>query len=104
MCAEPETTNGTNGLLVNNPSATPVVQPPAPHHSSSPYQSVGDFLSNVDKFQIIESTLREGEQFANAFFDTGTVSAPHFPHCPILTCEQKPRSRCTPSTPSPLET
>lgn len=72
MCAEPETTNGTNGLLVNNPSATPVVQPPAPHHSSSPYQSVGDFLSNVDKFQIIESTLREGEQFANAFFDTET--------------------------------
>ncbi|KAH8736757.1 hypothetical protein BGZ61DRAFT_436974 [Ilyonectria robusta] len=78
MCGEPETTNGTNGLLVNNPSATPVVQPPAPHHSSSPYQSVGDFLSNVDKFQIIESTLREGEQFANAFFDTGTVSTPLF--------------------------
>ena len=31
---------------------------------------VGDFLSNVSRFQIIESTLREGEQFANAFFDT----------------------------------
>lgn len=29
-----------------------------------------DFLSNVSRFQIIESTLREGEQFANAFFDT----------------------------------
>jgi len=27
-------------------------------------------LSNVSRFQIIESTLREGEQFANAFFDT----------------------------------
>lgn len=36
----------------------------------NPYQPVGDFLSNVSRFQIIESTLREGEQFANAFFDT----------------------------------
>lgn len=27
-------------------------------------------MSNVNRFQIIESTLREGEQFANAFFDT----------------------------------
>ncbi|KAK9464344.1 HMGL-like-domain-containing protein [Lipomyces arxii] len=29
-----------------------------------------DFMSNVSKFKLIESTLREGEQFANAFFDT----------------------------------
>lgn len=29
-----------------------------------------DFLSNVSSFQLIESTLREGEQFANAFFST----------------------------------
>jgi homocitrate synthase len=36
----------------------------------NPYQPVGDFLSNVSNFKIIESTLREGEQFANAFFDT----------------------------------
>jgi homocitrate synthase len=42
-----------------------------PHiHSRNPYQPVGDFLSNISRFQIIESTLREGEQFANAFFDT----------------------------------
>lgn len=27
-------------------------------------------MSNVSSFKIIESTLREGEQFANAFFDT----------------------------------
>lgn len=40
------------------------------HKNVSPYQPVGDFLSNVSRFQIIESTLREGEQFANAFFDT----------------------------------
>lgn len=38
--------------------------------TSNPYQPVGDFLSNVSNFKIIESTLREGEQFANAFFDT----------------------------------
>ncbi|KAI0540982.1 homocitrate synthase [Xylaria digitata] len=37
---------------------------------SSPYQSVQDYLSNVGKYKIIESTLREGEQFANSFFDT----------------------------------
>nr|CAG8585608.1 8297_t:CDS:2 [Entrophospora candida] len=29
-----------------------------------------DLLSRVHNFAIIESTLREGEQFANAFFDT----------------------------------
>lgn len=38
--------------------------------SRNPYQPVGDFLSNISRFKIIESTLREGEQFANAFFDT----------------------------------
>ena len=36
----------------------------------NPYSGVGDFLSNVSNFKIIESTLREGELFANAFFDT----------------------------------
>lgn len=42
-----------------------------PHvHRSNPYQPVGDFLSNVSNFKIIESTLREGEQFATAFFST----------------------------------
>lgn len=28
------------------------------------------FEGNLEKFSIIESTLREGEQFANAFFTT----------------------------------
>ena len=41
----------------------------------NPYQPVGDFLSNISRFQIIESTLREGEQFANAYFDTETKIA-----------------------------
>ncbi|KAI8869308.1 homocitrate synthase [Ramicandelaber brevisporus] len=35
----------------------------------NPYASQ-EFLSRVSNFSIIESTLREGEQFANAFFDT----------------------------------
>ncbi|KAG6007674.1 Saccharopine dehydrogenase [Claviceps pusilla] len=60
--------NGTNG----NTSSVSPRRVNKPHHAGSPYQSVGDFLSNTDKFQIIESTLREGEQFANAFFDTET--------------------------------
>ena len=37
-----------------------------------PIQPYSDLLSNVKNFKIIESTLREGEQFANAFFDTET--------------------------------
>ncbi|KAL4880644.1 hypothetical protein BJY04DRAFT_228275 [Aspergillus karnatakaensis] len=40
---------------------------------SRPYgQDMSDLLSNVSRFKIIETTLREGEQFANAFFDTDT--------------------------------
>ncbi|QPG96796.1 Saccharopine dehydrogenase [Epichloe festucae Fl1] len=61
-------TNGTNG----NASPASPRKANKPHHAGSPYQSVGDFLSNTDNFHIIESTLREGEQFANAFFDTET--------------------------------
>lgn len=52
--------DGSNGVLHSLPSR------------SNPYKPVGDFLSNVSRFKIIESTLREGEQFANAFFDTDT--------------------------------
>lgn len=37
---------------------------------SSRSRRVSDHHSNVSRFKIIESTLREGEQFANAFFDT----------------------------------
>ncbi|KAF1801615.1 homocitrate synthase, cytosolic isozyme [Mucor lusitanicus] len=42
------------------------------HHQPlvSPYASRRDPMSNVGSFKIIESTLREGEQFANAFFST----------------------------------
>ncbi|RTE79139.1 Homocitrate synthase, mitochondrial [Fusarium euwallaceae] len=61
MCPEPESAPA-NGNPNPNPNR-------GGHHAGSPYQSVGDFLSNTNRFQIIESTLREGEQFANAFFD-----------------------------------
>ncbi|KAI9793019.1 MAG: Saccharopine dehydrogenase [Piccolia ochrophora] len=82
MCPPMEDgTNGVNGVANGdaNGSAngsehagfTAVPTGQNPHISSkNPYLPVGDFLSNVSRFQIIESTLREGEQFANAFFDT----------------------------------
>lgn len=58
------------GLLAHE-GYTAIQSKQNPHpHQSNPYKPVGDFLSNVSRFQIIESTLREGEQFANAFFDT----------------------------------
>ncbi|EEH36671.2 homocitrate synthase [Paracoccidioides lutzii Pb01] len=48
--------------LENGPQ---IVRNPYGHNAG-----VTDFVSNVSRFKIIESTLREGEQFANAFFDT----------------------------------
>lgn len=42
-------------------------------YAASPFGGrASDLLSNVSNFKIIESTLREGEQFATAFFDTET--------------------------------
>jgi homocitrate synthase len=41
------------------------------HHPTSLPRYL-DILSRVKDFAIIESTLREGEQFANAFFDQET--------------------------------
>ncbi|PSS06802.1 hypothetical protein M430DRAFT_148752 [Amorphotheca resinae ATCC 22711] len=68
------TSNGTSNGKANgadaHPGFTGLETKLNPHHRSNPYQPVGDFLSNVSNFKIIESTLREGEQFANAFFDT----------------------------------
>lgn len=56
--------NGANGHQASHPKATtPAVNPYAPVH---------DALSNVNSFKLIESTLREGEQFASAWFDTET--------------------------------
>ena len=109
MCppTEAPATNGTNGAPISKEGYTGVQTKQNPHPSHrSPYQPVGDFLSNVGRFKIIgafrmptlhrhpmltrryfdictieqhtrtrltffrtESTLREGEQFANAYFD-----------------------------------
>ncbi|KAL3464118.1 HMGL-like-domain-containing protein [Aspergillus heterothallicus] len=67
-------TNGANGQSNgSHPGFTAIQTRQNPHPSRNPYgHNVGvtDFLSNVSRFKIIESTLREGEQFANAFFDT----------------------------------
>jgi homocitrate synthase len=38
--------------------------------ASSPYARISDMLSNISNFNVIDTTLREGEQFANAFFNT----------------------------------
>lgn len=63
--------NGSSGSPGSHPGFTAVQTKSNPHvHRANPYQPVGDFLSNISNFKIIESTLREGEQFANAFFDT----------------------------------
>ncbi|CAF3656631.1 unnamed protein product [Fusarium graminearum] len=60
-----------SNVEVTENGAAPTIH--KPHHNAAlPYQSVGDFLSNTNNFKIIESTLREGEQFANAYFDTET--------------------------------
>ncbi|SPO04936.1 probable homocitrate synthase, mitochondrial precursor [Cephalotrichum gorgonifer] len=52
--------NGQNG----HPKTTTKV--------SNPYAAVHDSLSNIGRYKLIESTLREGEQFASAWFDTET--------------------------------
>ena len=57
--------------VAGHPGFTAVSSRQNPHvQSRNPYAPVGDFLSNISRFQIIESTLREGEQFANAYFST----------------------------------
>lgn len=64
-------TNG-NGTGASNGNSNGSMPEHTTHkHQSNPYRAQ-DYLSNVSNFKIIESTLREGEQFANAFFDTET--------------------------------
>ena len=74
--SHPITNGSTNGTVNGNGNLNDYTVIDSsrhpPQHNSSPYAPIGDFLSNVSRFKIIESTLREGEQFANAFFDTQT--------------------------------
>ncbi|OBT80775.1 hypothetical protein VF21_00190 [Pseudogymnoascus sp. 05NY08] len=67
MCNEPST-NGQNGVANGVTNGNGADKKPR----SVPYKAIGDYLSNTGRFKIIESTLREGEQFASAFFDTAT--------------------------------
>lgn len=71
MCGHAENGVATNGHA-NGANGSNGHANGAPRQNNNPYAPVGDFLSNVSRFKIIESTLREGEQFANAFFDTET--------------------------------
>ncbi|KAG9254824.1 homocitrate synthase [Emericellopsis atlantica] len=68
MCENGE----SNGVAAHGPTTSNGSHPVQGQPKSSPYQSVQDYLSNVGRYKIIESTLREGEQFANSFFDTET--------------------------------
>ncbi|CAR27122.1 hypothetical protein ZYGR_0I03940 [Zygosaccharomyces rouxii] len=58
--------------MSDNKEFQPVTESTAPKtRQVNPYgPNPADYLSNVENFQLIDSTLREGEQFANAFFDT----------------------------------
>ena len=56
MCppTEETATNGTNGAPISKEGFTGVQTKQNPHPSHrSPYQPVGDFLSNVGRFKII---------------------------------------------------
>ncbi|POW11033.1 hypothetical protein PSHT_08627, partial [Puccinia striiformis] len=68
---QPTTTNGHSIEETHVPIDSQPAQEKVKEHN--PYgPRLSDFLSNTSNFSIIESTLREGEQFANAFFDTET--------------------------------
>ena len=57
----PPTTNGqVNGQVNGQANGYGEHTPHNPR--KQPFASVGDYLSNVSNFRIIESTLREGEQ------------------------------------------
>jgi homocitrate synthase len=70
MCPTPlPATNGTNGHTngTNGNSSYVGIDitegPPVQNgRERNPYAPVQDFLSNISKFKVIESTLREGEQ------------------------------------------
>jgi len=67
----PSTQTNGNGTTAAAPTNGSMPEHTTHKHQSNPYRAQ-DYLSNVSNFKIIESTLREGEQFANAFFDTET--------------------------------
>ena len=65
--------NGNGAASTSNGNANGSSSSTNAGYSTMPFSSrASDLLSNVSNFKIIESTLREGEQFATAFFDTET--------------------------------
>jgi homocitrate synthase len=70
--------NGNSNVESSSSSKDASTLPPAakPVHQQQKKNAYGprysDFLSNTSNWSIIESTLREGEQFANAFFNLET--------------------------------
>ncbi|KAF8968012.1 putative LYS20-homocitrate synthase [Flammula alnicola] len=66
-----------NGVNANGERGTSHLKTSHPEQQrANPYAPcAADFLPNILNFNIIESRLREGEQFANAFFDTKTKIA-----------------------------
>ncbi|ODN96394.1 homocitrate synthase, mitochondrial [Cryptococcus wingfieldii CBS 7118] len=62
----------TSASNVNSTNGTAAAQPPPVKAHKGVYGRASDFLSNTSNWKIIESTLREGEQFANAFFSLET--------------------------------
>ncbi|WWC67732.1 homocitrate synthase, mitochondrial [Kwoniella pini CBS 10737] len=67
----PHISSSTNGQ-VKKINENVSEQPPAVKSHKGLYGRASDFLSNTSNWSIIESTLREGEQFANAFFTLET--------------------------------
>ncbi|KUI71093.1 Homocitrate synthase, mitochondrial [Cytospora mali] len=65
MC-ETDAPNGTNG------QSAPVTTPPS---RNNPYQTVQDYLSNVGKFKIIESTLRALDNFGVDYIELTSPAA-----------------------------
>jgi homocitrate synthase len=55
-------TNGSNGANGGHPGYTGINTSSTPRNAKNPYLPPQDFISNVSRFKIIESTLREGEQ------------------------------------------
>ncbi|EEB09480.2 homocitrate synthase [Schizosaccharomyces japonicus yFS275] len=62
------TLGGLRRMATSTKGGVSVEVPPMKQNPYGP--NPADFLSRTSNFHIIESTLREGEQFANAFFDT----------------------------------
>jgi len=66
-----ESVVGGKGSVMESNCGYTLVSQDAPVRQVASYGNQSDSpYSSVSTFKVIDSTLREGEQFANAFFDT----------------------------------